>query len=131
MILAILSGIVGAQTIAYAGTFPEYPIITVEGPITDPVITNETTGEVLDFTGITIAAGTVYTIDLRYGYKTVVNQAGTNKIADLTAASDLATWHLEIAPIASGGNNIITASGTATTGDTVITLTYYKRYTSS
>jgi hypothetical protein len=124
-------GLVETSSITYTGTAIEYPVITVTGPIADCVITNTTTGEVLDFTGVTIAAANVYTIDLRYGYKTVVNQAGVNKIADLTAASDLAIWHLEIAPIASGGVNAIGVAGTATTAATEVAITYYKRYVSS
>ncbi|MFA6271165.1 MAG: hypothetical protein WC657_08230, partial [Candidatus Paceibacterota bacterium] len=59
-----------SEAITYAGTFLSYPVVRITGPITDCVITNNSTGEKLDFTGVTIAAGDYYVIDCRYGYKT-------------------------------------------------------------
>lgn len=115
-------------TIEYDGTFREYPIITIVGPVTDPVVTNQATSDKLDFTGITISAGDYYTIDLRYGYKTVVNAAGTNKIADLTNDSDLTTFSLEADPDVADGLNPIKVTGSAANSVTSITLTYYNRY---
>lgn len=117
-----------SKTIAYTGSFSEYPEITIVGPITDPVLTNVSTGEVLDFTGITISAGDSYTIDCRFGYKTVKNAAGTNKIADLTSDSDLATFHLGADPEVSGGSNAFTLTGTSTDANTQVTVAYYNRY---
>lgn len=117
-----------SKTITYSGSFVEYPVITITGPITDAVLTNVSTGETLDFTGITIAGGTSYTIDCRFGYKTVKNSAGTNKIADLTSDSDLATFHLAPAPEVSGGANAITLTGTSTDSNTQVTVAYYNRY---
>lgn len=116
------------QTITYAGDFLEYPVVLITGPLTDPVVTNETTGEALDFTGITISAGDTYTIDCRYGYKTVKNAAGTNKIADLANASDLATFHLEADPDAPGGNNSISVTGSGATTASEVYLQFYNRY---
>ncbi len=117
-----------SKTITYNGSFAEYPVITILGPITDPVLTNVSTDETLDFTGITIAAGNTYVIDCRFGYKTVKNTAGTNKIADLTAASDLATFHLGADPEVSGGANAFTLTGTGVTAATTVTVAYYNRY---
>lgn len=128
LVTAIDSTFSVSKTIAYAGSFSEYPVITIVGPITDPVLTNVSTGEVLDFTGITISGGDSYIIDCRFGYKTVKNAAGTNKIADLTSDSDLATFHLGAAPEVSEGNNAITLSGTSTDANTQVTVAYYNRY---
>ncbi len=116
------------RTITYLGTWREYPVIVIAGPITNPVITNVTTGDKLDFTGITINAGDSYTIDCRYGYKTVVNAVGTNKIADLTNDSDLATFSLESAPDVAGGLNDIKVTGTSANANTQVYLRYYNRY---
>lgn len=69
-------------------------MITVDGPINDLVITNNATGEKLDFTGDSVAVGKQRIIDLRYGNKTVVDELGADCIALLTTDSDLATWHL-------------------------------------
>ena len=127
---------VGASTIdqvtviAYAGNWLSYPhLIRITGPIADCVITNETTGEKLDFTGTTIAGGDYYDIDCRYGQKTVVDSSGVNKIADLTSDSDLATFHL--APDsaeAPGGNNSIRVTGSSVTEATGVAVNYYDRY---
>ena len=120
--------IASSVTIVYNGSFLTYPIITMTGPVTDPILTNVSTGEDLDFTGITIAGGDTYTIDCRFGYKTVKNAAGTNKIADLTAASDLATFHLGADPEVSGGANAFTLTGTSTDANTTVTVTYNERF---
>lgn len=117
-----------SKTITYTGSFLTYPIITITGPITDPVLTNVSTGEDLDFTGVTIAGGDTYTIDCRFGYKTVKNAAGVNKIADLTAASDLATFHLGADPEVSGGANAFTLTGTGTDANTTVTIAYNERF---
>ncbi len=125
---------VGASTlhhtepVAYGGSWETYPIIRVTGPIRDCVITNESTDEVLDFTGTTIGAGTYYELDLRYGYKTVVNSAGANQIAILTADSDLATFHLAADPEVEGGINSITVAGQDAGEATSVAMTWYERF---
>jgi len=116
------------KTINYTGTFYTYPTITIYGPVTDLVITNTTTDEKLDFTGVTIGSGKIYTIDTRYGYKTVKDETGANKIAELTNDSDLATFHLEHAPVASNGANTIAVTGTSATSATQVYFSFYNRY---
>jgi len=120
----------GTQSVTYAGDMPAYPSrIRITGPITDCVITNTTTGEILDFTGTAIAAGDYYDIDCRYGNKTVTDAAGVNRIADLTADSDLATWRL--VPSETGAAtriNTITVYGSDTTAATGVSITYTTRY---
>ncbi len=125
---AASGGFGASKTITYTGSFLSYPIVTITGPITDPVLTNVSTGEDLDFTGVTIAGGDTYTIDCRFGYKTVKNAAGVNKIADLTAGSDLATFHLGADPEVSGGANAFTLRGTGTDANTTVTVTYNERF---
>lgn len=121
-------GYAASKTITYTGSFRAFPVITILGPITDPVLTNVSTGEDLDFTGITIAGGDSYTIDCRFGYKTVKNAAGTNKIADLSSGSDLATFHLGADPEVSDGANAFTLTGTGTDSNTQVTVAYYERF---
>lgn len=115
-------------TLQYNGDVACYPRIRIEGPAEDLVLTNDTLGLKLDFTGITIAGGTYYDIDLRYGYKTVVNNSGTNKVADLTADSDLAIWRLETDPDAPQGINSLRVRCSSATLTTRVTLTYYDRF---
>ncbi len=105
-----------------AGSFITYPIITIVGPISNCVITNQTTGEKLDFTPNTIAGGVTYTVDCRYGQKTITDQASANKIATLTQASDLATFHLE-----PGGNSFL-VNGSGIASPAQVLLRFYARY---
>jgi len=94
------------------------PIITITGPITDPIITNQLTGDKLDFTGTTLAGGTTYTIDTRYNKKTVVDQLGANQISKLAAGSSIASFDLR------RGANSILVVGTSTTAATLIVFSY-------
>lgn len=122
------STIDASQSIDYTGTYKSYPTIRITGPITDCVITNNATGDKLDFTGTTIGAGAYYDIDLRYGYKTVTNNSGTNKIAELTSDSDLSTFAIIANPPSTSYNNSISVSGSAITAATNVVVTYYRRF---
>jgi hypothetical protein len=116
------------RAITYNGTWRTYPVVLIKGPITNPVITNTTTGDKLDFTGTTVNSGTTYTIDCRPGVKSVLDQAGASQIAALTDDSDLATFSLEADPEAPGGINTITVTGSAANATTEVYLQYYERY---
>lgn len=113
--------------IPYTGTWISYPIIEVTGPITSLIIRNQSTNDVLRLNAA-IPAGSTYRFDLRYGYKTVTDQNGTNQISKLTSSSDIATFSLVHSPIATGGINSISVSGTGATAATIIDLFYYTRY---
>jgi len=116
------------QVVNYAGTWETYPVVRILGPIQDAKIENTSTGEVLDFDGTTIAAGHYYEIDCRYGRKSVTDGAGANKIADLAADSNLATFHIGAHPDVLNGVNAIRASGLGVSSATRVRLTYYTRY---
>lgn len=117
----------GDIDIDYQGSWLEYPVITIYGAITDPIVTNLTTGEKLDFAGYTVPAGDFLQIDLAYGVKTIVDSGGNNKMGELSADSDLATWHLQHAR--SGSNtNTIRATGSNTDASAQVTIEYYERY---
>lgn len=120
----------------------EYPRITIFGPITNPVITQVTTGEEINLSsngGLTLATTADWVeINLagpdRRDAKTVRNQAGASVDQYLTAGSDLATFHLapagERLPDGSWatGTNVIRVSGTGVTTQTLVTVNYYDRY---
>ena len=115
--------------VPYAGDLPEYPVISIRGPLTGASIVNTATGDALDFGTIAIGAGTTYVIDTRYGAKTVL--AGTaNKRGELTPDSDLGTWALVPDPIAAGGTNSIAVYGTGTGTATQVSIVYYNRFAS-
>jgi hypothetical protein len=118
-----------AQTlpIAYNGNLPEYPTISITGPVTNPSVTNLTTSETLDFGTITIGAGTTYIINTHPQYRTVY--AGTvNKRRELSQDSDLDSFH--ISPSAVGGTNVFYLNGTAMGTATQFQVLWYDRYTS-
>jgi len=124
------SSINTTKDIIYVGTWKAYPYLIVTGPITSCVITNLVTNEKLDFAGVAIGVGEQRLIDLRYAKKTVLDELGNDKIADLTTDSDLATWHLAEAPDAPGGVNTIRVTGTAATGATKVDIQFLTRYIS-
>lgn len=111
-----------AITLDGANAWDTYPIIYITGPVTSPVITNSATGEKLDFTGYSVGSGDTYTIDLRYGAKTVVDSSSANQTYKLTTDSNLATWRLV------PGANSIRATGTSITGATSILIQFNQRY---
>lgn len=115
--------------ITYAGSWRTQPFMRLTGPITNPVITNLETDEILDFTGTTIAAGDYYEINPRFGKQTVKDSYGNNKIDDLSEDSDLSTFHLGPNPEVGGGYNVIQLTGTAINGNSYFEMywvNYYK-----
>lgn len=112
----------------YLGNWPSYPIIQILGPAEDPVLMNVTIDEKLDLTGYTVAAGEIITIDLRFGYKTITSTVNDNIIGYLSTDSDLATFRLEVDPVAVDGLNAFNFTAGATTGDTAVTIRWYSRY---
>ncbi len=119
--------IASTRNLTYLGTWLSYPVIYITGPITNPTVTNSTTGEVLALT-YTISAGEQVTIDCSYGAKTIINNSGTNLIGYLSTDSDLATFHLEPHPGAALGVNSLTFVGSDCSVATEGRLTYYTRF---
>lgn len=120
------------ETVPYVGSYRTYPIIYITGPAEDVVITNESTGDVLDFTGTTIAAGVTYIVNLRTRPKTIVDSNGVNRIGTLVeTTSNLATWHLKPASGTFDGNNDIRIEvADEATIATQVRIEYYDRYVS-
>lgn len=127
---------VGASTIdattvvTYAGTWRSAPsLIRITGPITEFVLTNTTTGDVIAAkTGVSIAAGHYVDLDCRYGHATALLDGATNWIANLADANDLTVFHFAAAPEAAGGENSISLTGSGVTDVTNIQISYLDRY---
>lgn len=117
------------RLVAYVGSWDAWPIVTIVGPITDCILTNETTGDSLDFTGTTIMAGDSYTIDCRYGYKTVTRKSDeANRVQDLTNDSNLATFRVGAHPDVLSGLNSIRVQGSDANAATQVVLQFHTRY---
>ena len=119
-------------SVAYTGSWDAYPVVSIYGPIANPVVTNTTTGDKLDFTGTTIGAGDIYTIDTRYGSKRVyrnVNLAD-NRINELTTDSNLATFRVYRKRAVPGGVNTFRVTGTGANQVTQVYLAYNPRFVS-
>ena len=114
----------GSATLTYVGNFPEYPTITLQGPLGSPKIVNITLGGTLDFTGSTINAGEAWTVDLKQ--RTIYDNAGA-RIDSPTGDAGLTGWYL--GPTTGGTNIIQATAGTAGTASN-ITLYYNNRYVS-
>jgi hypothetical protein len=115
--------------ITYVGSAVEYPIITIVAGVSDLTglnITNVSTGKTLQFS--TLTANRTYTVDLSYGVKTITDDLGFNCIGLMSASSNLNTWGID--PNTAGGVNTISVSSSTANVGSVLTLTFYNRYTS-
>lgn len=114
----------------YAGTYRDFPVITINGPITDPVLYNLTTGLKIDLTGINIGSGSYYTIDLRFGRKAVYRNGdpNDNRIYEVTSDSNLASFAIEADPDVPSGVNVFRVTATGLTNATALYIQYYNRF---
>lgn len=113
--------------IATAGDWYTFPTITIVGPASYPEIENETSGYIITM-DYDIPIGRTVTFDLRYGYKTVTDDLGTNLAGYVPATDDLADFCLWPAPLAANGENDIRLFCGGATGATSITIEWYDRY---
>lgn len=116
-------------TVVNSGNFPTPPIFTIIGPVTNPVIDNDTTGESIYTAGLTLAAGDQAVIDvaereLRLGesapYSTVITDAAPVaywKFDETSAASGIAdSMGLLPAAVWSGGLETVGVAGALSEG---------------
>ena len=116
-----------AGEITNAGDWPTFPTITIVGPASYPEIENLTSGQIITL-DYDIPAGRTVTFDLRYAYKTVRDDLGTNLAGFVPATDDLADFCLwGTRQVALGANNMRIFCGGATVA-TSITIAWYNRY---
>lgn len=117
------------QTLTNNGDWLSYPYkVRIVGPITNPIITNQSTGKVLSFDGQTINSGEYIELDLRYGYKTVKDQDGLNVIDKLTDSSDLSTFAIESSRALDDGSNLINIVGSSITVSSQVVFSWNDNY---
>lgn len=106
----------GSVTLNNAGSETAWPIITLTGPLATPVLTNTTTGAVLQLS-YTIATGDVVIIDMD---NHTITLNGASLISTKTSTSDW--WGLV------PGNNTITLTTTASADTGTAVVKYYPPY---
>lgn len=114
--------------ITYEGTWKSYPIITLTGPYTRAVITNQETGVVI-FMSVAIIAGEQRIINLTPGEQSITDAAGNNKFSDLGVGTNLIDFALLPDPEVTNGQQEITiqlVDGVA--GQSAASLFYNERF---
>jgi len=113
-------------SVAYTGTVVAYPILQCIGPLTNLTIVDGA-GRIIAFT-TSISAGDTWTVDLRYGRKTIVDQNGVSKFQYLSIQSDIINWGLYPDPTFDAGLQYISVSATGTTSVSEVYMYWYDRY---
>lgn len=95
------------ETLANSGNASTHPLIRMEGPVTNPVLNNQTMTRLLQFT-ITVADGEILEIDTKNGTASI---GSVNKMSTLTGGVPVSSFVLQAGPntiqytAASGGAN--------------------------
>lgn len=105
----------GSVTVTNGGSYAAPATYRITGPVTDPVVTNNTTGESFSLT-VTLASGTYVDVDTLT--RTILYQGSTNYYSKLDSGSTL----FDLAP---GANELRLTR----TGSDAATLTVYHRDT--
>jgi hypothetical protein len=114
-------------SITYLGTWISYPTIIATGPMNGLVITNTSTGEIIEL-NYSISAGEIVTFYLQPGNKRVENNSGTNLIGTVTSSSDLATFHIAPDPEVPLGVNTFILGLTGADANSRLQIIYNDRY---
>ena len=114
------------NSVFYNGTWLEYPVIHVTGPVTGFTVTNLATGMKLGLTQPVLEDYTV-TFDLR-GIKTVTGSDGVNWSNAVSADSNLTSFALVPSPAVPAGVNEFLLGGTGTDNRTRVVVEYFERY---
>lgn len=104
------TGTSGSASVNNAGTFETRPQMVLAGPVTNPTITNVTTGQSLTFQGLVMGASDTLSIDM-YAHTALLNGV-TNVRGFLTAAS---VWWV----LAPGNTTVQYTANSTLTGSTL------------
>lgn len=100
--------------VQYEGDIISFPQIEIQGPISVPVIRNDTTSKEI-FLKFNLDANQKAFIDLTAGSKTVVDNNGNNLLSVVDNIIDFATFGIEAQAVALGGLNRLRVFGTGIT----------------
>jgi hypothetical protein len=113
-------------SVAYTGTVMSSPILQCIGPLTNLTLVDGA-GRLIQLTS-SVPDGDIWTIDLRYGKKTVIDSAGISQFASLSIYSDLINWGLYPEPTFDAGLQYLSVSATGTTSSSQVNMFWYDRY---
>lgn len=117
-----------AITIPYLGNWMSYPVIDITGPINAPIVTNVTLGKYIAL-NYNVGIGEVVTINTGFGVKSVTSDIYPDEIISITDRSDMTGFRIEVTPVVTTNNNVISFNGNyAKSGVTKIDVKYYDRY---
>jgi hypothetical protein len=110
-----------AASVFNTGTTPTYPRMFLYGPITNPVVRNNTTGQQLFFNGLTVPAGSYLDIDVEN--RTVyMNSSSAQSFYGKIVWTQSQWWVL------TQGENDIIFTGTATTNTSQLIINYVRHW---
>jgi len=115
------------QAVTVGGNWMAFPTIEYTGPMYRPLVENLTTDEQLRLE-YEIADGEVVTVTTEFGNKTVTSSTAGNLIGYLSTDSDLATFHLDPDPIATGGVNTLRFYAANCNANSAIRVSWFDRY---
>lgn len=116
-----------STNVTYQGTWPSYPIFTIDGPTSGFYAENVTTGKAIHF-NYTVSLGETVTLTLSPLAPTAVNNFGVDLISKITENSDIVNFQLYPAPMVAGGINTMKFIVSSAATGTDVTMTYYNRY---
>ena len=73
-----INATISETSIDNIGSAPSYPIMYINGPGTLNYIYNETTDQIIQFTGLVLGADETVTLDCRIGYKSMTSTTRNN-----------------------------------------------------
>ena len=122
----------GSVAVDYIGNWFEYPVLELANGFANLKLT-DIAGTTIDFTGHTFGVGTTYTIDLRPGAKTAVDNTGTDISANIVS-TNWGSFGLYPGPLTGSSGtltlnlNTINATYTSKNVGSAITIRWYDRY---
>jgi len=120
------AGVDNVYALAYYGTAVSFPILECYGPLTNLALADGV-GHGISLTQ-PIPDGDRWVIDLRYGQKTVTDNAGNSQFNAVSISSDIVNWGLYPDSTFTGGYQNIRVSATGTNLNSAVYMVYNVRY---
>lgn len=114
-------------SVVYTGTWLSWPRIEIVGPVTNPALSADASGGLVAFSGVTLAAGEILTIETEPGSRSVSTPIQGDLIGSVTESSTLTRVFLAPEPLAEDGINTLRLTGSDMTDATTLRVRYHTR----